>query len=300
MKNYQSKIIAAALVLVFCLLLVFTAKKIEAEKYQVGSAIAWQREIQNLEMAVSSAEKIMDKERFQKLETELENMVKSKSGRWSIYVKNLSTRDSISINNEQGKAASLIKLFVMAYAYEYLDTSDPWIKQNLQIMITYSDNEAYNSLVRACGSGNFVSGAVKINQWLEENFYVATKVYNTLEPSRSAPASIAPYSNPTSAEECGRLLEEIYNGTCVSKEASQEMLDLLCQQEHTSKIPQGIPEEIIVANKTGEALDRQHDVAIVFGPKTDYILCVMSEGSYKDAAIFTIRDISAMVYQYLQ
>lgn len=300
MKKYQSRIIAAALVLGVCFLLVFTAKKAEEEKYQGGPLAVEKMEIQNLEMAVSSAKTIMNKERFQKLESELENIAKSKSGRWNIYVKNLSTGDSISINNEQGKAASLIKLFVMAYVYEHLDTSNPSIQQNIQIMITHSDNEAYNSLVRTCGSGSFANGAIKINQWLEENSYVTTKVYNTLEPSRSAPTSIAPYSNPTSVEECGRLLEEIYNGTCVSKEASQEMLDLLCQQVLTSKIPQGIPDEVVVANKTGEALDRQHDVAIVFGPKADYILCVMSEGTYKDSAIFTIRDISEMVYQYLQ
>ena len=300
MKNNQSKIMAAVLVLVFCFFLVLAANKTEEKEYQVSSVRVGQKEMGSLQLAVSSAETILNKEKFQSLETELKGMIKSKGGRWNIYVKNLSTGDSISINNEQGKAASLIKLFVMAYAYEHLDTSDSWIKQNLEIMITHSDNEAYNSLVRACGDGSFANGARKINKWLEENSYATTKVYNTLEPSRSAPASIAPYSNPTSAEECGRLLEEIYNGTCVSKEASQEMLALLCQQVLTSKIPQGIPDEIVVANKTGEALDRQHDVAIVFGPKADYILCVMSEGDYKDSAIFTIRDISEMVYQYLQ
>ena len=43
--------------------------------------------------------------------------------------------------------------------------------------------------------------------------------------------------------------------------------------------------------------EEQHDIAIVYGPKTTYILCVMSEGSAN--AIANIRSISKVVYNYL-
>lgn len=104
----------------------------------------------------------------------------------------------------------------------------------------------------------------------------------------------------TSAEDCGSLLEKIYKGECVSREASEFMLDLLKKQEVIWKIPEGLPEGIRSANKTGETDDQQHDIAIVYGEQTDYIICIMSEKiSSEDTAVQNIRDISRIVYQYL-
>lgn len=43
----------------------------------------------------------------------------------------------------------------------------------------------------------------------------------------------------------------------------------------------------------------QHDIAIVYGEKTTYILCVMSENCKSGDAVSHIRDISGIVYNYL-
>ena len=75
------------------------------------------------------------------------------------------------------------------------------------------------------------------------------------------------------------------------------MLNLLSNQENTTKIPEGVPADVKTANKTGETDEDQHDIAIVYGPKTTYILCVMSEDSAN--AIANIRSISKVVYNYL-
>ena len=106
--------------------------------------------------------------------------------------------------------------------------------------------------------------------------------------------------NTTTVSDCGLLLERIFKGECVSKEASEKMLELMMNQKNTAKIPTGISEDIPIANKTGETEEDQHDMAIVYGPKTTYILCVMSEG-FKSAetAIENIRSISGVVYNYL-
>ena len=55
------------------------------------------------------------------------------------------------------------------------------------------------------------------------------------------------------------------------------MLNLLLNQQVTTKIPSGISVSVEIANKTGETDTDQHDIAIVYGEKTTYILCVMSE-----------------------
>ena len=44
----------------------------------------------------------------------------------------------------------------------------------------------------------------------------------------------------------------------------------------------------------------EHDIAIVYGAKTTYILCVMSEGWKSGGdAVQNIQNISSMVYNYL-
>ena len=106
--------------------------------------------------------------------------------------------------------------------------------------------------------------------------------------------------NTTTAEDCGLLLERIYKGECVSAAASEDMLELLLNQKNTTKIPSGIAADVTVANKTGETDTDQHDMAIVYGPTTTYILCVMSEGfKNADQAVENIRKISGVVYNYL-
>ena len=78
------------------------------------------------------------------------------------------------------------------------------------------------------------------------------------------------------------------------------MLELLRKQENTSKIPAGIKAEVPTANKTGETDEDQHDIAIVYGTRTTYILCVMSEGWKSEGdAVQNIQNISSMVYNYL-
>ena len=79
------------------------------------------------------------------------------------------------------------------------------------------------------------------------------------------------------------------------------MLELLLGQKNRTKIPQVLDASVTIANKTGETDTTQHDIAIVYGNHTDYILCVMSEKCPKEEdAIDDIRKISAMVYEYLE
>ena len=77
------------------------------------------------------------------------------------------------------------------------------------------------------------------------------------------------------------------------------MLNLLMHQEVRYKIPAGLPSGIVCANKTGETSSVQHDMAIVYGKKKDYIICVFSNTGSEDYALPRIREISRTVYNYL-
>ena len=136
-----------------------------------------------------------------------------------------------------------------------------------------------------------------INKYLEKEGYTETSVQHTLHPAD--PHRRVWVQEHDFCKDCGTLLEKIYKGECVSKEASEEMLNLLSNQENTWKIPQGLPDGIKSANKTGETDQDQHDIAIVYGEKTTYILCVMSENCPESTAVTNIQNISKIVYNYL-
>ena len=85
----------------------------------------------------------------------------------------------------------------------------------------------------------------------------------------------------TSVRDCGRLLEQIYRGECVSEEASAAMLDLLLNQQVTWKIPEGLDSSVVVANKTGETDTSQHDMAIVYGEKQTTFSASCRKGAKK-------------------
>ena len=72
------------------------------------------------------------------------------------------------------------------------------------------------------------------------------------------------------------------------------------EQDRTSKIPAGIPQTVVTANKTGELDDTENDVAIVWGENADYIVCVMAGNlSNTASARNKIVEVSQEIYQYI-
>lgn len=248
------------------------------------------------------------------LKPQLEAMISGYDGEWSVYVKDLESNEDFALNDKPLYSASLIKAFVMAKTYQDMDdvlkneaaqmktTVDNTKVQDkvntlLWNMITVSDNESCNELGRLqSDTYDFIDGAKQVNKYLKKEGYTKTSYQSTLHPSASKRITLGGH-NQTTVTDCGKLLERIYRGECVSKEASEEMLDLLKNQQNTSKIPEGLGVDVPTANKTGETDEDQHDIAIVYGTKSTYILCVMSENASN--AIANIRNISRVVYNYL-
>lgn len=253
------------------------------------------------------------------LRPQIWNLLAEYEGTWSVYVKDLTSEKEVIVNSIPLYSASLIKAFVMAATYENMDvvlenqakrlntTADqPQVQAKvdtlLNNMITISDNESYNELVRLQSTNHdFLEGAAAVNAYIEAEGYENTVVVSTLHPAVSVKVALKEdLHNTTTVEDCGKLLNRIYAGKCVNAEASGKMLKLLSEQRNRTKIPTGLPEGIDSANKTGETETEQHDMAIVYGPQTDFILCVMSSGCPKgDQAIDNIRSVSKVAYNYL-
>ena len=221
----------------------------------------------------------------------------SKRGTWGVYAKALdSDVDIVDINKDaKMQSASVIKLFVMATVYDQRQKGDANAQNisdsTISSMITVSDNDATNSIITQLGGGNASSGMQIINQYIQDHGYTNTEI------NRLMLASTANGDNYTSPADAAKILEEIYNGTCVSQSASEAMLGFLKKQTRTSKIPAGVPSSVETANKTGELDTVQNDAAIVFKDGAPYVLVVMCSNVIDtNQVISDIVEISRMVY----
>lgn len=232
------------------------------------------------------------------LEKELLPKLANYSGTWSVYVKNLDTNEYVSINNQELKPASLIKLYNMVYVYDRLERGEleetGQLDSLLYSMISVSNNDAYNQLLTIHGNGNLLQGTRLLNEFCVQQGYGMTVASGTLRPSKFKEQWLCQSSS--SAEDCGHVLEDIYRECLVSREASRSMLKLLKEQQKNEKISRVLPEGTVCAHKTGEAQKAEHDAAIVFSDGADYILVIMSMED--KVAIPHIWEVSQMVYEY--
>ena len=218
---------------------------------------------------------------------EIQNYLSSNGaeGTWSIYAKNIKTgKETVSMNNKKMQSASLIKLFIMATAYQEIENGVDINKNDIEKMITVSDNDATNRLIDQLGF-------TKIQKYISDNEYRLTEI------NRKMLASSANGDNYTCVGDVATILEKIVKGECVSESASNEMLNYLKNQQRTEKIPAGVPDGVVTANKTGELDTVENDAAIVYKENANYLLVVMSSDLTDTAkARENIKQISSIVY----
>lgn len=238
------------------------------------------------------------KKSLKNLEKKLKKELKKYSGTHSVYVKNLNTNEYLVINNKKMKPASVIKLYNMGTVYDQVEKGrlkeTKSIKSYLNSMITVSSNDSYNELLERIGHGNVRTGIGTVNKFCKKYGYKSTYCGGTLSPSYYRQTWLG--GSRSTVKDCGHILEDIYRGTLVSEKASKKMLNLLKAQQRKGKIPAGLPKGVKSANKTGEYQARQHDAAIVFSKKADYVIVIMTEGD--GAAISHIQKLSAITYKY--
>ena len=229
------------------------------------------------------------------LETTLTVMLENKDGDWSLYFEDYESGDAISINSHQVYSASLIKLFVAEAAYNQAANGKLTISSStedqIRKMLTYSDNDAWSALARTIGGGSYTNGMNIVTTTAQNDGFADTGQFFK--------GSHRNY-NFTSVNDCGAYLHRILDGTIISPEYSEKILNYLKQQQHTQKIPSGVPEGVETANKTGELEYVQGDAAIVYAPSGTYILVIIGDSlndSYSQIPFF--GETSEIIYEYV-
>lgn len=103
--------------------------------------------------------------------------------------------------------------------------------------------------------------------------------------------------NVTQASDLSQLFVLLLNGSVVSEEASQEMLDLLGQQQIYGGLPALLPDGA-VAHKTGYLEDGViNDAGVIYTPHGPFVAVVLTEGLSEDVAYNITSQIGLLLYE---
>lgn len=234
------------------------------------------------------------------MQTVIRGVTDTAAGTWSVYYESLSA-SSYGAHTDVGGSesmvsASVIKLFIMGAVYQDIEAgllSHDAVYSDVYSMITASDNDAANRLVRSLGGGDAAAGMGKVNSFAR-SIGCSQSVQNRLMLDYNG------QQNYVSARDCGVLLRMIYEGRCVSQTWSAEMMNCLKAQTVNNRLPAQLPAGTIVAHKTGDLPNLSSgDVGIIITQQGSYILCVINNHSPNDAQTAQdIAELSARVYAH--
>ncbi|HSD98472.1 MAG TPA: serine hydrolase [Patescibacteria group bacterium] len=247
------------------------------------------------------------------IEKNILSTLQGENGTYGIFIKNLATDEIYTLHPQQSfESASLYKLWIMAIVFqniqsgklqentllskdaqdldaEFQITPDPTqqsegtismsVDDGLQKMITISDNDAALMLTDAIGESSIVSFLKKYGM-------------NNSAIGREGKVPT------TTAQDVATFFEKLYGGQFANTKYTEEMIALLKNQLLNEKIPKYLPEDTTIAHKTGELDSFSHDAGIIYTPKGNYIIVVLTNTTDTDHANEIIAEISKNVYSY--
>ena len=240
-------------------------------------------------------------------------------GKISFLYENLETGDGFSYHQQEPlMAASVIKMFVMAAAFEKekrgtfsMDEMFSVKKEDrvpscgaltylhdgilvtgmdlVTLMIIFSDNTATNVLID-------ILGMEEINEIIRGLGFRQTLLQRKMYDMERSGRGIQNY---ITAHETGRLLKMMYNGVLIDRQSSKTMISILKYQQLCSKIPfylQALSESPEIAHKTGEDTGITHDVGIVYG-KEPFLVCFCGNETDTPAFERVMAEVSLDLYK---
>lgn len=238
------------------------------------------------------------------LEGRLAPLVRAHHGKVAVAVRDLRGGETYEFRaDEPMPTASLIKLAVMVETYQqvaegrvrlsdrmvlhegdkvpgsgvltlhFSDGTTFTLRDAVRLMIAFSDNTATNLVLDRIG---VESTARRMAAWGYPNTKIHHKVYRgdatSVFPERSRRFGLG----STTAREMVRLLQQIEEGKVVGAGACKEMIEHLKQCDDKEKFPRFLPEDGVVAHKTGSINDARTDAGILYLPGGPVALCVLT------------------------
>lgn len=244
----------------------------------------------------------------------LENAVKSalegSRGIYGVALKNLKTGQTYYRDEHKAfDAASLYKVWIMATAFQQIADgkvkSDQILSQDVAVLndkfkiasdaaelsegrVSYKVEDALKQMITISHNYAALLLSEKVRLANVKSFLAA---FGFSESAVGIPPK-------TTARDTALFFEKLYKGEIGNTESTQEMLELLKGQRLNNKIPKYLPKNVVTAHKTGEFGSFTHDAGIIYTPKGDYVIAVLSESNSPNGAEERIAQVSRAVYEY--
>lgn len=171
------------------------------------------------------------------------------------------------------------------------DENSYTLKDIITFMIVQSDNTATNILID-------LAGMDKINEFIKSIGLTNTSLQRKMMDSKAVEEG---RQNWTSALDVSKILELIYKGDLVDHNSSKLMVDIMKNQLDGRMMMADIPDDTVVAHKSGDLTGINHDVGIVYLKDRDYIFSVLTwNADNENLARQTIGKMSKIVYDYFK
>jgi beta-lactamase class A len=236
-----------------------------------------------------------------KLQKQLETLTTGFKGDVGIYVKDLHTGKTVSINADSiFPTASMVKVPILIGIIDKLNKGELKYHQELtykdslfyagsdllaslkhnekvelskviMLMLTTSDNTASLWLQSLAGTGT------RINQILDSIGYTATRV-NSRTPGREAGRDKFGWGQ-TSPKEIATMFEALANRNLLDTASSEKMLRLLGRNYWDEEALSQIPPDVFVASKNGAVNASRSEVMYVSGKNARYVFCICTKNN---------------------
>lgn len=266
----------------------------------------------------------MDHNAFEK---EIQGLIDSFSGVAAVAAEDLDTKEAFAWNEDRIiTPASTIKLPVLCAAYYWAERGEvdldsripikaadrvggngvlyelaeglaPTLRDLMTLMIVISDNMATNLVMEAVGTD-------RIKVFLEASGLGEIRAERKMLDPAGMKAGLV---NCVTAGGLGRLLRGLAEETLLSPEHCREALDILLRQQCNNKMPVKVIDrwdlvfkknEIKIAHKTGDMPGIEHDIGIVFTPRSKFVLVLLTEEGDNEAAIELVQELARRFVDY--
>ena len=154
------------------------------------------------------------------------------------------------------------------------------IKDLYSLMVSVSDNAAFNILLRKVGMKNINSHIKELGFQdivLNREFFDYEKIEKGVD-------------NYHSVQETGEIFKRLHQGQLISGKASREILNILKHHQKTTVLPYYFKENQPIAHQTGFDEGMIHDAGIVY-TQHPFILCMSANKVDTRKAESVMRDI---------
>jgi len=234
----------------------------------------------------------------------------------SVYVRDLNNGPWIGINEKKDfSPSSLLKVPIMMAFYKIAENNPALLgrqvkyenetnsmfqryfppKKTLRLGETYTINELIERMI--IYSDNIAKDLLLQNI----DFNDIVRIHTDL--GLVAPNVDDPQSFLMSVKNYSSFFRILYNASYLSRQMSEKALELLTRVDFDEGLSLGLPKDIKIAHKFGEAdlssgIKQLHDCGIVYYPGSPYLICVMTQGKSLRDLTNVIKEISSIVYEH--